>query len=116
MHQRAGRAEKHMHDADDDRYDEDSFHEPVRSGPGVLGRLVLLVALGALASAAVQTVANTHRRRTRARPAALPERLQTWEGEGGRPDPDPNPGLGLTPDQPIDVGDAPLGSRSRLAH
>jgi hypothetical protein len=53
---------------------------------------VLLLALGALLTRSWHSVHRTRHRLRVGRSAPLPERLQTWEGEGGRPDPDAKPG------------------------
>ncbi len=66
--------------------DHDRGHPPVSGGNG-LSQLLRLLALGALLGASVRCVWHTHRRRHGAKVAPLPERLQTWEGEGGRPEP-----------------------------
>jgi len=50
-------------------------------------KLLPMLALGALLAGSWRCVAQTHKRRYGSRSAPLPERLQTWEGEGGRPDP-----------------------------
>lgn len=67
----------------------DALTDSVAAGGGLLGRLVALAVLAAVAAQACRCIQQTHRRRTTARPAAKPERLQTWEAEGGRPDPEP---------------------------
>lgn len=51
------------------------------------GKLLPLLALGALLAGSWRCVAQTHQRRYGSRSKPLPERLQTWEGEGGRPEP-----------------------------
>lgn len=66
--------------------DHDREHPPANGGNG-LSQLLRLLALGALLGASAQCVWRTHHRRHGSRSAPLPERLQTWEGEGGRPDP-----------------------------
>lgn len=48
-------------------------------------RVLMLLSLGTLLWASWQRLASTHRLRQGAKPAALPEPLQTWEGEGGSP-------------------------------
>jgi hypothetical protein len=80
-----------MFHPDDD--DQDGFDPHGDVGPatrGVLRQGLLVLALGALLLNALETVHRTHRRRAEGRTGRLPERLQTWEGEGGRPD-DPPP-------------------------
>ncbi len=74
----------------DDALDDalEDFDTPSRGG-SVLGRVVGLVALATVLSYAWRSVSGTRQRRVVARSAPLPERLQTWEGEGGRPDPEP---------------------------
>jgi len=62
--------------------------------------LLRLVALGVLLGGAWHCVSRTHQRRFGGRSARLPERLQTWEGEGGRPEP---------AEAGIDVDRAPAG-------
>ncbi len=56
-----------------------------------LEKTVLWLALAVVSVGAAREVARTHRRRALASKAAPPRRLQTWEGEGGRPDADPPP-------------------------
>jgi hypothetical protein len=48
-------------------------------------RVLMLLSLGTLLWASWQRFASTHRARQGAKPEALPEPLQTWEGEGGSP-------------------------------
>jgi hypothetical protein len=48
-------------------------------------RWLMLLSLGTLLWASWQRCAATHRSRRHAKPKALPEPLQTWEGEGGPP-------------------------------
>lgn len=60
---------------------------PDRRGAAVNG-IAALVLLGLLARS-WHTLKRIHQERHHARLGALPRRLQTWEGEGGRPDPDP---------------------------
>ena len=50
-------------------------------------KALLAVALGTVLMGVWRHWATTHRQRLSARPAAKAERLQTWEGEGGRHDP-----------------------------
>ncbi len=50
-----------------------------------VSRLVGWVALGAILGGVWNACRSTHRRRLAHRADALPERLQTWEGEGGSP-------------------------------
>ena len=52
---------------------------------------VYLLALGALLTTSWRAFERSHRRRIDTQSAPVPEKLQTWEGEGGRPDPDPEP-------------------------
>jgi hypothetical protein len=60
------------------------------SSPGhAAGSLVALMALGALLAGTWQCVSRTHRHRLDSRPEKVSGRLQTWEGEGGRPWPEP---------------------------
>jgi hypothetical protein len=47
--------------------------------------LLLWLGVGALLAGSWRRLQDTHRRRLQARPTPLPERLQAWEGEGGRP-------------------------------
>lgn len=75
--------------------DQDEDHEA-----GLLHRALVTLALGGLFAFGALSVQRTHARRRDERPAALPEREQAWEGEGGRPDPDPNPGLPASDDVP----------------
>jgi len=54
-------------------------------------RTLLLLGIGV---AALTRVKNVHRGRLSARPAAKPEAVQTWEGEGGGlPTGGPGPGV-----------------------
>jgi hypothetical protein len=46
-----------------------------------------IVALAALLTVGWQRLRSTHQRRRGSRSTPLPQNLQTWEGEGGRPDP-----------------------------
>lgn len=85
------------HRADDDT--QEFQDDDASTIGGAMRTTVLLLALGALAVRSWNAVARTHHRRHGARSEPLPRKLQTWEGEGGRPDPDPEPG-----DQP---GNAP---------
>jgi transcriptional regulator of acetoin/glycerol metabolism len=48
-------------------------------------RLLMLLSLATLLWASWQRCAVTHHTRQGAKPHALPEPLQTWEGEGGSP-------------------------------
>ena len=48
-------------------------------------KLLMTLGLGLLLATSVRCLLATHERRTCARPKKLPRRLQTWEGEGGRP-------------------------------
>ncbi len=87
-----------MFDSNLDEHDNPGPHdafEPRGDGAtGVRGALrqgLLLLALGALLLNALECVNRTQRRRWEGRTGRLPERLQTWEGEGGRPDVDPAP-------------------------
>ncbi|MEO8297558.1 MAG: hypothetical protein ABI574_07080 [Burkholderiales bacterium] len=59
-----------------------------RDVPGILSGERLSVVLVALGLGAVlvnswMACARTHRQRMSSRPQTLPEKLQTWEGEGG---------------------------------
>lgn len=55
----------------------------------LLRSALLWGALGALVVNSLRACTRTHRSRRDARPQPLPHKLQTWEGEGGRPDPEP---------------------------
>jgi hypothetical protein len=59
---------------------------------GAGGSTLLLLALGALLAGSWSCLNRTHQRRLDSRPAPKPERLQTWESEGGRPWPEAEPG------------------------
>lgn len=48
-------------------------------------RLLPLIGLGMLLCASARCVWRTRQARRSARPEVLPEPLQTWEAEGGRP-------------------------------
>ncbi len=48
-------------------------------------RVLMLLSLATLLWASWQRCASTHRARQGTQPQALPEPLQTWEGEGGSP-------------------------------
>ncbi len=65
---------------------EDSDHDH-QAGANRGSKLLRVLALGALLAGSWRCIAATHRRRHGGRSARLHERLQTWEGEGGRPDP-----------------------------
>ncbi len=61
---------------------------------GTLRQTLMLIVLSAVVSASWRAICRTHRHRHTSRcKAPLPERLQTWEGEGGRPDPELEPGV-----------------------
>ena len=53
-----------------------------------LGRAAAVLALGGLLALCWSHVSRVHRHRHTGRPVAAPHRVQTWEGEGGRPLPD----------------------------
>lgn len=55
---------------------------------GLFRDLLLWTALGALVVGSWRACSRTHRARLAAKPQPLPRKLQTWEGEGGRPDPE----------------------------
>lgn len=99
----------YAHDARDDAYDADDFHDDraARGGGSVLGRVIGLLALGTVLSYAWRSVRSTQTRRSTARSAPLPERLQTWDGEGGRPEPDPIAGSVHSPAAGRTVSTAP---------
>ncbi len=61
-----------------------------RQPAGALRHALGLLALSALLAMSWRGVRRTHRRRRGSRSIPAPQRLQTWEGEGGRPD-DPEP-------------------------
>lgn len=63
---------------------DDTAHDHARDSrlPGTLWGLV---ALGALVGWGLNAVNRVRLRRAQDRDAPLSERLQTWEGEGGRP-------------------------------
>jgi hypothetical protein len=66
------------------------FHTPSslrRSGPATGRQALWLFSAGMLLWSSWRCVIRTHRLRVASRPACLPEPLQTWETEGGRPDP-----------------------------
>ena len=61
-------------------------------------RLLTSLALITIAYAAFTRVNKVHAGRTQARPAAKPEEVQTWEGEGGGlPGGGPGPGVKVAP-------------------
>lgn len=61
-------------------------HSPSeQTGPGLGSRLLLTLTLGLLLAAAWRRANVTHALRAGRRHDKLPRRLQTWEGEGGRP-------------------------------
>lgn len=67
---------------------EDHDRDHPRDNGGNAGlQLLRLIALGSLLGASWHCVQRTHQRRYGSRSRPLPERLQTWEGEGGRPEP-----------------------------
>ena len=62
-----------------------------KTAPSTFGsgrNAVLLVAAGWLLSKAWQSLSRARQMQVNAKSAPLPERLQTWEGEGGRPQPE----------------------------
>jgi len=61
-------------------------------------RLLTSLALLGIAYAALTRVNQVHAGRSRARPAAKPDHVQTWEGEGGGlPTGGPGPGVKVAP-------------------
>lgn len=56
---------------------------PTTGRPG--GRLTTVLSLAMLLGWAAGCLVAAHHRRVTARTSPMPERLQTWEGEGGRP-------------------------------
>lgn len=56
-----------------------------RSGTGLGRTLLMTIALGLLVTASWRRVSAARARLGVGLPAKLPRRLQTWEGEGGRP-------------------------------
>jgi hypothetical protein len=61
-------------------------------------RLLTSLALIAIAYAALTRVNKVHASRFAAKPAAKPEAVQTWEGEGGGlPGGGPGPGVKVAP-------------------
>ena len=61
-------------------------------------RLLTSLALLTIAYAALSRVNKVHAGRTLAKPAAKPEEVQTWEGEGGGlPSGGPGPGVKVAP-------------------
>lgn len=55
------------------------------AGRSLGGKLLMTLALGLLLAASWRCTSATHSRRSGSQQAKLPRRLQTWEGEGGRP-------------------------------
>jgi hypothetical protein len=61
-------------------------------------KLLTSLAIVTLAYAAFSRVGRVHHGRTHAKPAAKPEEVQTWEGEGGGlPSGGPGPGVKVAP-------------------
>jgi hypothetical protein len=61
-------------------------------------RLLTSLALIAIAYAALTRVNKVHAARSASKPAAKPEAVQTWEGEGGGlPSGGPGPGVKVAP-------------------
>jgi len=60
----------------------DAAHPGASSSPWILA-----LAFGGLLANSWRCWRRTHRERRGSQTAALPRTLQTWEGEGGRPDP-----------------------------
>lgn len=61
-------------------------------------RLLTSLALITIAYAALNRVSKVHSSRFAAKPAAKPEAVQTWEGEGGGlPSGGPGPGVKVAP-------------------
>ena len=61
-------------------------------------RLLTSLALITIAGAALSRVGKVHAARLQARPAAKPEEVRTWEGEGGGlPAGGPGPGVKVAP-------------------
>ncbi len=66
-------------------------------------RLLTSLALITIAYAALARVNKVHTTRFAARPAAKPEEVQTWEGEGGGlPTGGPGPGVKVAPARVVD--------------
>ncbi len=60
-----------------------------RNERSLAGNTFILLALGTLLAGSFSAFQRQRQRRTVGRAKPLPERLQTWDGEGGRPDPEP---------------------------
>lgn len=73
-----------------DRLDGDAAEAEASVLASAVGTTVRLLALGALLVGSWRCVQRTHQRRQGGRSSPLHERLQNWEGEGGRPIPDPD--------------------------
>ena len=72
----------------------------------IWGRILGLIALGSMVTYVWQRVRSSRERLAATRSAPLPERLQTWEGEGGRPDPEPISGSVHSPAAGRTIGTA----------
>ncbi len=62
-----------------------------KTAPSTFGsgrNALLLMAAGWLLTRAWQSLSRARQMQVNARSTRLPERLQTWEGEGGRPQPE----------------------------
>jgi hypothetical protein len=59
------------------------------AGHGLVHKAGHAVLLVALLMGSWRYLCNAKKRRENARSVPTPKRLQTWEGEGGRPDPEP---------------------------
>jgi hypothetical protein len=68
-------------------FDQSQHTRPLYGAAHDLGRYTLwALCAGALAWNSWRLVNRTHRLRVQGRSDCVPEPLQTWEGEGGRPD------------------------------
>lgn len=82
----------------DDEFADDAAHKDRRHADrryadrnerSLAGSTFILLVLGTLLAGSFGAIQRHRQRRSIGRAKPLPERLQTWEGEGGRPDPEP---------------------------
>ena len=74
-------------------------HDRGAHDSGGAGPALCMLAAGVLLWNSWRCVSGVHRLRLQGKSAGQPESLETWEGEGGRPDPEPkgSPGPPLGP-------------------
>ena len=93
MHSLFSRHAAEADEVDNDMAYEDRRHADRRHADrnerSLAGSTFILLAIGTLLAGSFSAFQRQRQRRTAGRAEPLPERLQTWDGEGGRPDPEP---------------------------